>query len=109
MTQAVGKSKAMEMILTGKPIGAKEALNWGLVSQVHPKDKLIDEAIKLATSMAKHSQISLALAKRSIKMSLEVGETAAIDHERTAFIALMDTHDKKEGVSAFLQKRKAKF
>ena len=71
VTQAVGKSKAMEMVLTGEPLSAQDALKWGLVSQVHPKDKLIEQAFVLANKIAAFSQISAAQAKRAIKHSLE--------------------------------------
>ena len=67
LTQAVGKSKAMEMILSGDPISAQDALKWRLVSQVFPKDKLIEESMKLAQRIAKHSDIATSFAKRSIR------------------------------------------
>ena len=92
----------MEMILTGDPITAQEAHKWRLVSAVYPKDQLIPEAIKLAQRIARHSTIATSFAKRAIRQSLELGETSAIDHERSLFIALMNTHDKTEGVNAFL-------
>lgn len=109
LTSAVGKSKSMEMCLTGEPISAQDALKSGLVSQVVPKDKLMETATNLAAKIAKKSQVAAALTKRSVKNSLEVGETAAIDHERSLFIAAMATKDKAEGVKAFLEKRSAKF
>ena len=109
ITQAVGKSKAMQMVLTGEPLNAQDALKWGLVSQVHSKEKLVEEAFVLANKIAAFSQVSAASAKRAIKSSLESGETVAIDHERSLFIGLMNTHDKKEGVSSFLAKKKPQF
>ena len=109
MTHAVGKSKAMEMCLSGEPITAEDALKWGLVSQVHPKDKLIEAAMVLAKKIASKSQIAAAYTKRSVKMSLDVGETAALNHERMLFTSLLGTKDKQEGVNAFLQKRKPNF
>ena len=109
LTQAVGKSKAMEMILTGEPISAQDALSCGLVSQVHPKDKLIENAMKLAAKIGTYSKTAAGLCKRAVRQSLELGESAGIDHERTLFIAAMGTADKKEGVDAFLNKRKPKF
>lgn len=102
LTQAVGKSKSMEMILTGEPITAQDALQWRLVSKVCPKDKLLDEAIKLGQKISNHSGIATSFAKRAIRQSFELGESSAIDHERTLFIAMMNTHDKVEGVNAFL-------
>ena len=109
LTQAVGKSKAMEMCLTGEPITAQDALKSGLVSQVVPHDKLAETAMTLAKKIASKSQIAAAFTKRAVKGALEVGESAAIDHERSLFIASMATKDKAEGVKAFLDKRKAKF
>ena len=76
---------------------------------MHPKDKLIDAAIALGAKISKHSQIAAAFAKRAVKQTLEVGESAAVDHERSLFIALLGTEDKKEGVKAFLEKRKPNF
>lgn len=109
LTQAIGKSKAMELILTGEPITAQEALRCGLVSQVHPKDKLIDAAFALAEKMAKFSRVALSLAKRGVRQSLELGESAGVEHERSLFIAAMNTAAKKEGMNAFLSKRKPNF
>jgi enoyl-CoA hydratase/carnithine racemase len=99
----------MEMCLTGEPISAQDALKSGLVSQVVPHDKLAETAMTLAKKIASKSQIAAAFTKRAVKGALEVGESAAIDHERSLFIASMATKDKAEGVKAFLDKRKAKF
>lgn len=110
LTQAVGKSKAMEMCLTGEPIKAQDALKWGLVSQVFPtQEKLMEGAWELATKIASKSQMAAGFTKRAVKNSFEVGETAAIAHERTLFVAAMNTHDKKEGIEAFMKKRKPNF
>ena len=76
---------------------------------MYPKDKLIEEAIKLGKKISAHSSIATSFAKRSIRMSLELGESAAIDHERSLFIGIMNTADKTEGVEAFLEKRKPNF
>ena len=109
LTQAVGKSKAMEKILTGMPISAQEALRFNLVSQVHPKDKLIENAMNLAATIATFSKTAAALCKRAVRQSLELGESASIDHERSLFITAMGTAEKKEGIDAFLKKRKPNF
>ena len=92
LTQAVGKSKCMEMCLTGEPIGAQDALKWGLVSGVY-KDTtaLMDGSFALAKKIASKSQIAASFAKRAIRQSLEVGENAGMDHERSLFVALMAT------------------
>ena len=100
----------MEMVLTGEPITAQAALKWGLVSQVLPDNKaLLEAAHKLAAKIASKSQIAAGFAKRAVRQSLEVGENAGMDHERSLFIALMATNDKKEGTAAFVEKRKPKW
>lgn len=110
LTQAVGKSKAMEMCLTGEQINAADALKWGLVSQVFPdNEKLLEGAFALAKKIASKSQIAAGFAKRAVRQSLEVGENAGMDHERSLFIALMATNDKQEGTRAFIEKRKPQF
>ena len=107
LTNAVGKSKAMEMLLTGEPIGAQDALKWGLVSQVLPNnEKLLEAAFVLAKKIASKSQMAAGYTKRAVKGSLDMGENAALNHERSLFIASMNTADKKEGTDAFVQKRK---
>lgn len=109
MTNAVGKFKAMEMVLSGEPISAQNALQCGLVTQIHPSDKLIDAAIALASKIAVNSQLALGYGKRSVLHTLNTGENAAIDHERFLFTSLLSSHDKNEGIDAFINKRKAKF
>lgn len=109
LTSAVGKSKSMEMCLTGEPITAQDALQSGLVSQVHPREKLMEAAYTLANKIASKSQIAASFTKRAVKQALEVGETSAIEHERSLFMGIMNSHDKKEGVSAFVEKRKPNF
>ena len=105
----VGKSKAMEMALSGEPISAEEALRIGLVSAVHPHDKLMDETLKLAKNLTQKSQIALAFVKRAINQAYEGGLTQAIENERNLFIGILNTDDKREGISAFINKRAPKF
>lgn len=110
LTQAVGKSKAMEMCLTGEPISGTDAYKWGLVSQVYPtQEKLMEAAMTLALKIASKSQMASGFVKRAVKNTFEVGETAAINHERSLFVAAMATKDKKEGIEAFMKKRKPNF
>lgn len=107
LTNAVGKSKSMEMNLTGEPITAQDALKWGLVSEVYPnQEELLKGAMHLAAKIASKSQIAAGFTKRAVKGSFEMGEQPAIDHERSLFIGAMATQDKKEGIDAFLGKRK---
>ena len=97
------------MIIGGDPISVHDAYNHGLINRIVPKENLLDEAIKLGQKISANSTIASSFAKRSIKQSLELSESSAVDHERSLFISIMGTHDKKEGVNAFLEKRKANF
>jgi enoyl-CoA hydratase/carnithine racemase len=106
---AVGKSKAMEMILTGEPISAADALKWHLVSGVHPQAQLLEEAHKIALKIASMSQIAAGFAKRSVNTAFEIGVTQGTENERNLFMGLLNTNDKNEGIKAFEEKRKAKF
>ena len=109
LTRIVGKGKAMEMILTGASITAQEAREWGLVTQVHPREKLMEETLKLAAKIAQQSQIAAAFSKRAINTAYETTLQGGLDHERTLFTGLLATNDKIEGTKAFLEKRQPKF
>ena len=109
MAKAVGKGKAMEMVMTGTSISAKEAKDYRIVNSVHPRDTLLEETLKIAKKIAEHSQMAAGAAKRAINNSFETGLQAGNDHERSLFISLLSTDDKKEGVKAFLEKRPPKF
>ena len=83
------------MVLSGEPISGAEALKWGLVSQCLPDNKaLLEAAFTIANKIASKSQIASGFAKRAVRQSLELGENAGMDHERTLFMALMATNDK---------------
>lgn len=97
------------MILTGAPISAKDAREWHICSSIFPRARLLEETLKIAAMIAKHSQIAAGFAKRSVLASQEGGLQNGLDHERSLFIGLMGTQDKKEGVKAFLEKRASKF
>ena len=100
----------MEMCLTGEPIGAQDALKWGLVSQVFPDaEAMLAGVMTIAKKIASKSQMAAGYTKRAVKYSLEVGETAAIAHERSLFIGALNTFDKNEGTDAFMKKRKPQF
>ncbi|OBZ83079.1 putative enoyl-CoA hydratase, mitochondrial [Choanephora cucurbitarum] len=110
LVKAVGKSKAMEMILAGNVnLNAQEALNLGLVSKVVPSDNLVDEAVKTASVIASMSQVSVQMAKEAINKSFEVPLSAGLRWERIFFQALFGTADQKEGMNAFAEKRAATF
>jgi enoyl-CoA hydratase len=109
LPRAVGKAKAMDMALTGRMMDAVEAERSGLVSRVVPLDKLMDEALGAALMICDFSQISLMAAKESVNRAFEGGLADGIMFERRLFHALFSTQDQKEGMDAFVNKRKAKF
>lgn len=102
----VGKSKAMEMILTGTPIPAEKAESINLISKVVPHEKLLEEAMKLAKKVAKQSLPAVASAKKSVKYAYESSLSQGLEYEKAMFNSLTGTQDVVEGVSAFLSKRK---
>ena len=109
LTRFVGKSKAMEMNLTGRMMDAEEAERSGLVSRVVPADNLIDEAVKTAAKIAEKSPIAVMAAKEAVNRSYETTLSEGIRFERRMFNALFATEDQKEGMAAFVEKRSAKF
>lgn len=109
LTRAVGKAKAMEMVLTGLFISAEEAHFYGLVNKVVPVEVYLDEAIKLATIIAEKSPIAVQMAKESVLKAFEMPLQEALFFERKNFYMLFATEDQKEGMSAFVEKRKPHF
>ncbi len=109
LTRAVGKAKAMEMVLTGKFISANEAHYYGLVNKVVPVEFYLHEAIKLAESIAEKSPIAVQLAKESVLKAFEMPLQESLFFERKNFYMLFATEDQKEGMNAFIEKRKANF
>lgn len=109
LTRAVGKSVAMEMILTGDKFPAELAQKLGLVSKIFPVDQLVPEAIKTAEKIAAQSQMATALAKESVNKAYEMSLAEGLHFERRAFHASFATEDRKEGMEAFVNKRKAQF
>jgi enoyl-CoA hydratase len=109
LTRAVGKSKSMEMNLTGRMMDAAEAERANLVSRVVPLASLMDETMKLAEAIASMSLPSVLLAKEAILRSFEVPLAEGIRFERRVFHSLFATQDQKEGMKAFIDKRKADF
>jgi enoyl-CoA hydratase len=109
LTRAVGKYKAMEMILTGKPISAEEAWRLGLVNRVVPIESLTAEAKKVAAEIASKPTISVRSAKEAIARAQETALEVGLEFERRAFYTLFATEDGKEGMKAFLEKRKPVF
>lgn len=109
LVRAVGKSKAMEMILTGDRIDADEALRLGLVSTVVEPDQLLGHAVTLAQKIASYSHPVVAKAKECVNIAEEVGLSAGLSYERQEFWSCFALQDQKEGMAAFNQKRKAEF
>ena len=109
LPRAVGKSKAMDMALTGRMMDAAEAERAGLVSRVVPYDKLADEALGAALVIADFSQLAVMAAKESVNRAFESGLSDGVMFERRLFHALFATNDQKEGMDAFVNKRKATF
>ena len=109
LPRAVGKAKAMDLILTGRMMDAAEAERAGLVSRVVPAASLMDEAMKLAETVASMSLPSLIAAKEAVNRAFEMPLAEGIRFERRVFHALFATEDQKEGMAAFVEKRPAKF
>ncbi|MDB5659309.1 MAG: enoyl-CoA hydratase [Cypionkella sp.] len=109
LTRAVGKAKAMEMNLTGRMMDAAEAERAGLVSRIIPAADLIDEALKTAGKIAAKSAVSIRAAKESVNRAEETTLREGLLHERRLFHAMFATDDQKEGMTAFIEKRPAKF
>ena len=109
LTRAVGKSKAMEMILTGRMMDAAEAERSGLVSRVLSADKLIEEALKVAATIAALSAPAVYAAKESVNRAYETTLAEGVRFERRIFHSLFATEDQKEGMKAFAEKRAAAF
>jgi enoyl-CoA hydratase len=109
LTRLVGKSKAMEMILTGRQIDAAEALQSGLVSRVVPLADLLPEALKAAEKIASLSRPAVMLAKEAVDRALETTLTEGIRFERRVFHSTFATEDQKEGMAAFTEKRPPAF
>ncbi len=106
LTRAVGKSKAMEMVLTGRPITAREAEARGLVSRVVPVESYLDEAKKLAQEIASKAPIAVRMAKESVNKAYELPLEQGLEYERRLFYFLFATEDQKEGMQSFVEKRK---
>jgi enoyl-CoA hydratase len=109
LVRAVGKAKAMDLCLTGRMMDAAEAERAGLVARVVPTDKLLDEAMEAARTLASYSLPSLMACKEAIARAFESPLAEGVLFERRTFHALFATEDQKEGMAAFIAKRPAKF
>lgn len=109
LPRAVGKAKAMDMALTGRMMDAAEAERAGLVSRVVPLDKLMDETLGAALMICGYSQVAVMAAKESVNRAFEGSLSDGVMFERRLFHALFATADQKEGMAAFVEKRKPDF
>jgi enoyl-CoA hydratase len=109
LPRAIGKAKAMDMALTGRMMNADEAERSGLVSRVVPLDTLMQEALGAALSICEYSHIAVMSAKESINRAFESSLSDGVMFERRLFHALFATEDQKEGMNAFVEKRKPVF
>ena len=109
LTRQIGKSKAMDMILTGRMMDAEEAERSGLVSRVFPVDDLVAETLKIAQGIAELSRPSVMLSKEAINRAYETTLSEGIRFERRVFHSLFSTEDQTEGMEAFVVKRKPRF
>ncbi len=109
LTHAVGKAKAMDLILTGRMMDAQEAERSGLVARIVPAANLIEEALKVAETIAAMSLPSVLAAKEAVNRAFETSLAEGVRFERRVFHSLFATADQKEGMAAFIAKRPAKF
>jgi len=109
LTRAVGKAKAMDMILSGRFMTAEEAERACLVSRVVPEGDLMEEVMTLAAKIADMSGVAVMVAKKTVERAHESSLSEGLEYERSAFYSLFSTEDQKEGMAAFVEKRKAQF
>lgn len=109
LPRIIGVGRAYEMLYTGKAISAKEALETGLVNKVVAPDKLMDEAVKLAEQVAAKPGMVLKMIKKVVQTGMNTDLASAMDYEARCFEMLFSTQDQKEGITAFMEKRKPEF
>ncbi len=109
LIRSIGKSKAMEMILTGNMIDAERAERDGLVARVYEREQLVDEAIGMGLVIGQKSQMAVRMAKEAVDAADEMTLEQGLNFERRLFHSLFATKDQKEGMSAFLNKRQPNF
>jgi enoyl-CoA hydratase len=106
LARTIGKALTMEMVLNDRRLSAAEAERFGLVNRVVPVEDYLDVAVKLAEEIAARAPVAIRLAKDAVNMALETPLSAGLAYERNCFYALFATEDQKEGMAAFLEKRK---
>lgn len=109
LARVMGKQRAMELVLTGRRIGAEEAHGLGIVTRLAPPDGWLDAALELAAEVAERPPLAARLAKQAVLAAEETALTAGLDHERRLYEVAMATEDRVEGMNAFLEKRRPEF
>ncbi len=109
LARAVGKAIAMEVVLTDRRLSADEAVRYGLANRVVPVESYLDEAIRFAATIAAQAPVAARLAKEAINAAFETSLQAGLAHERRLFYLLFGTEDQKEGMDAFVNKRRAEW
>lgn len=109
LTKAIGKARAMELVLTGRFLSAEEACRYGLINKVVPVEMLLHEAVKLALEIAEMSPIAAQLAKEAVNRSFETHLDEGLTFERKNFYLAFASEDQKEGMKAFIEKRKPEY
>ncbi|WP_264739104.1 enoyl-CoA hydratase-related protein [Cytobacillus firmus] len=109
LTKLVGKTKAMEWLFTGKRIAAKEALQHGIVNQLIAEELLLEETMKAAEQIANQAPIAIRLIKEAVLKAVDTSLNEGMEFERKNFYLLFSTEDQKEGMNAFIEKRKPQF
>ena len=105
----IGKAKAMDMILTGRMMDAAEAERSGLVARIVPPERLLDEALAAAAKIASYSQPIVMMAKETVNRAQETSLSEGVRFERRLFLSMFASEDQKEGMQAFIEKRKPQF
>ncbi|KAM7541804.1 hypothetical protein Aperf_G00000005868 [Anoplocephala perfoliata] len=109
IVRAVGKSRAMEMILSGKTLSAKEAVAYGLASSLHPVTEVVDSAVSLAERISSHSLVALRAAKKAVNAAFQMSLDEGLQLERELFLKALSSNDGQEGIRAHLEKRLPKY
>ena len=109
LARVMGKQRAMELVLTGRRIGAAEAHELGIVTRLAPEDGWLDAALELATDVADRPPLAARLAKQAVLAAEETALSAGLDQERRLYELAMATEDRVEGMNAFIEKRKPEF
>ncbi|WP_119066661.1 enoyl-CoA hydratase-related protein [Rubrobacter indicoceani] len=109
LTRAVGKARAMELVLTGRRIEAREAYTMGMITRVSPAETYLDDAKELARAVAAKAPLAAQLGKDAVNKAYETMLDQGLDYERKSFLVLFSTEDKEEGMAAFTEKRKPEF